>query len=175
MIRYTVIAAVDEEGGIGRDGRLPWRLPGDLEHFREVTTAAPEGRRNAVLIGRRTWESLPERFRPLPDRLNVVLSHRPDLALPQGVLRAGSLDEALSLVAGRPELDRCFVIGGGLLFREAVERPECEAVLLTTIHGRFACDTFFPDLDDSFRLVSCGEPRQDHGIRYEFREYRRTF
>jgi len=175
MIRYTVVAAVDEEGGIGRGGQLPWRLPGDMEHCREVTTAAPAGRRNAVLMGRRTWESLPERFRPLPGRLNLVLSHQEDLLLPAGVLLAVSLDEALQLLAAREDLGRVFVIGGGLVFREALLRPECEAVLLTTIHGRFGCDTFFPELDESFLLVSCSEPRQDHGIRYEFREYRRAF
>ncbi len=93
-MKVALVAAVARGGVIGRDGGLPWRLPEDLAHFREVTMGHP------VVMGRRTWESLPERFRPLPGRRNVVVTRSSDWNA-EGAERAGSLDEALELLVRR--------------------------------------------------------------------------
>ena len=98
----ALVVALSSNRVIGRDGALPWRLPTDLRRFRELTTG------HAVVMGRRTYESLPERFRPLPDRRNIVLSTRASYAAP-GAEVFGDLEAALEAC----EHD-CFVIGGGV-------------------------------------------------------------
>lgn len=170
---FAVVVAADEADGIGRAGALPWRLPGDLAFFRELTstTRAP-GARNAVILGRRTWESLPERFRPLPGRLNVVVSRRGDLVLPEGVARAPSLDEALS-IATALGAEAVFAIGGGELYRESLAHPACDTVYLTRVEGRFPCDTFFPPIGPHFTLAEQSPRHEDDGIGYRFQRWQR--
>lgn len=76
MLKATLIVAQDPSRGIGSKGKLPWRLSKEMRYFAQATTAAPEGKHNAVLMGRTTWESIPKKFKPLKDRLNVVLSSK---------------------------------------------------------------------------------------------------
>jgi len=110
MTRIGLIWAQARGGVIGRGGGMPWHVPEDLAHFRAATAGAP------VIMGRRTWESFPERFRPLPGRRNIVVT-RSDSWADAGAERAGSLDAALSLVDDAPE---AWVIGGAGLFAEAL-------------------------------------------------------
>lgn len=114
MSRIGLIWAEARGGVIGRGGGMPWHVPEDLAHFRERTTGAP------VIMGRRTWESFPGRFRPLPGRRNIVVTSNEDWAA-DGAERASSLDEALALGA---EADEVWVIGGARLFGEAIERAD---------------------------------------------------
>lgn len=81
MTRLTLIVAATVSGGIGHSSKLPWRLPQEMAYFARVTSNAPEGTKNAVLMGRKTWESIPTKFRPLRYRLNVVISHNHDYQL----------------------------------------------------------------------------------------------
>lgn len=170
---FAIIVAADEDGGIGRDGGLPWRLKGDLAWFRRQTTrTTTEGARNAVIMGRRTWQSIPERFRPLPKRLNIVLS-RSALQLPAGVLAARSLDEALTRAA-EAGAESTFVIGGGAVYLEALARPDCARVLLTRVSGTHECDTFLPPgWRSGYRLEWTSEAKTDGGVGYDFTEWRR--
>ncbi len=167
---FDVVVAADDAGGIGRRGGLPWRLPGDLRRFRALT----RGSGRAVLMGRRTWESLPPRFRPLPGRLNVVLTRQPpaSLALPSGVLVASSLDRALAL-AGAAGARRRFVIGGAQLYAQALAHPACRRVYLTRVQGRFGCDTFLAPLGEGFHLVSDDPGGQEGAVTYRFLVYER--
>lgn len=123
---------------IGRANELPWRLPQDLAHFRSVTLGAP------VLMGRKTWQSLPERFRPLPGRTNVVLTRQPSWSAgAPGVLVAGSVGAALAAVAGLvPVPPRVFVIGGAELYAQAL--PLADELAITEIDAIFAGDAWFP-------------------------------
>ncbi len=142
-----LVLATDQAWGIGRDNALPWpKLAADLRHFQRVTQTAPQGRVNAVIMGRRTWQSREVAGRPLPRRCNVVLSRRP-LQVPAGVLVASSLDDALRMLDDRDDLGHIFVIGGAELYRLALEHPRCRAVYLTRVSGTYGCDTFVPDLD----------------------------
>jgi dihydrofolate reductase len=132
----SLIVACTGEGGIGKDGQLPWRLPGDMAYFKRVTTggsAADAGtgeKLNAVVMGRKTWDSIPAKFRPLAGRVNVVLSRNPGaLGLPADVLGATSLPDALSAVDDRADIDQCFIIGGAEVYREALKLPRlCKVV-----------------------------------------------
>jgi len=123
-MRVSLVAAVDENDLLGVDGRLPWRLPAEMAHFRAATMGRP------VLMGRRTHEAI---GRPLPGRTNIVLSRQPDLALP-GCVVAGSLREALAAAAATGAAE-CAVIGGAGVFEEAVW--QADRLVLTRVHHRF--------------------------------------
>lgn len=174
-----LILAVDEAWGIGKDNGLPWpKLPADLRHFKAVSAAAPEGKRNAVVMGRRTWESKEVAGRPLPRRTNVVLTRRP-LSAPEGVLvvrepqadgepAEAILDRALDRVAELPDLGEVFIIGGAEIYRLALAHPRCRAIYLTRISGAFGCDTFVPNLDELCDLDPSwpAASHVEHGVSY---------
>jgi dihydrofolate reductase len=167
------VLAADEQHGIGRNNDLPWpKLPGDLAHFKTITTRTREpGRRNAVIMGRRTWDSVLPRYRPLSGRLNVVVSHqRPEL--PDGVLLAGSLDEA-ARVATEAGAETIHLVGGGSLYTQAMRHPGCELIYFTRIAARFECDTFVPRFEDDFVLEAADPPCTDAGITYVIERWRR--
>ena len=153
-MKISIVAAVARGGAIGRDNAIPWRIPDDARHFRAVTMGHP------VVMGRRTWDSLPDRFRPLPGRRNVVLSRDPCWGA-NGAERAGSLDEALGLLVDAPQV---FVIGGADVYATAL--LIADELLLTEIDADVEGDTVFPpfaeaDFEETSReqLVSdAGEP-----------------
>ena len=133
--RLSVIAAVARNGVIGRGNGLAWRLPEDLKHFRRTTLGAP------VIMGRRTWDSLPPAFRPLPGRRNIVVTRDPRWQAP-GAEAAASLDAALALVADAP---RAFVTGGAALY--ALALPRADELVLTELGRDFEGDVHFPAWD----------------------------
>ena len=165
---FEIVVAADQSGGIGLRGDLPWRLRGDMRHFKRLTSGTTgSGARNAVVMGRKTWDSIPDRFRPLSRRLNVVVTRTPDLALPDGVLRAGSLDEALEL-ARKAGAERTFVIGGASLYNEALGRVECRRVHLTRVQGTFECDCHLAPIPSGFVVHSESPLHQEEGGSYTF-------
>jgi dihydrofolate reductase len=171
-----IVVAVDEAGGIGKDGGIPWRLPGDMAHFKRLTQAAAEGKRNAVIMGRATWDSIPERFRPLSERLNVVLSRREDLTLGVGVLQARSFEEALERIAERREdTDHVFVIGGGNVYAQALARDDCKVIHLTRVGDTFGCDTFFAGFAESFEREEISvDGAEEGGVPYRIERWIRN-
>ena len=136
----SVIAAVADNGVIGRDGGLPWHLPADLKRFKRLTTG------HHMIMGRRTWDSIGRR--PLPGRPTIVVSRDPEFVA-GGAQVAGSVRAALELAAGADEV---FIAGGGAVYLEAL--PVADRVYLTRVHGRFEGDAFFPPFDSSgWRVV----------------------
>ncbi|KAI9853041.1 MAG: dihydrofolate reductase [Thelocarpon superellum] len=126
-----------------------------MAYFARVTKRAPMASQvNAVVMGRKTWESIPTNFRPLKGRLNVVVSRKPSddvigpqtgaASPPHNILVVAGLEEGLRQLGSRPELGRVFVIGGAEIYRAALELPQTVRVLLTKIKTDFDCDTFFP-------------------------------
>jgi len=168
LVSFDVIVAADLDWGIGKDNGLPWpRLKGDMAHFRRVTSASEPGKLNAVIMGRKTWESKEMRGQPLPKRINIVLTRR-GMTVPDGVVVAGSLDAALT-AARAPNIDRAFVLGGAEIFREAFEHAELGVVYLTRVDGHYGCAVTIPDLDATgFVAVPWeGEAQlEDNGVRY---------
>ena len=164
---FDVVVAADLDWGIGKAGGLPWpKLRGDLAHFRRITSStAREGARNAIVMGRKTWESKEVNAQPLPKRLNVVVS-RGTLLLPDGVVAARSLDEALAV----KDVETIFVVGGAGLFQDALVDARLRYVYLTRVNGRFACDVAMPDLDARgyYRVATWdGEAiGEDNGVSY---------
>lgn len=158
----VLVAAVARNGGIGRNNQLLWHDPADQKHFRAVTLGAP------VLMGRKTWDSLPARFRPLPGRQNVVLTRDPQWQA-DGALRAGSIDQALAMTAGA---ERLSVIGGGEIYRLVL--PLADTLLLTEIDADLDADAYFPpwsatDFIETDRVAHTSA----QGVRFSFVTHRR--
>jgi dihydrofolate reductase len=158
--RVYLVAAVASDGIIGARGKLPWHLPEDLRHFRNLTVGHP------VIMGRRTWESI---GRPLPGRDNIVVTRRPGYEA-AGAAVASSLGAALALCADRPA---AFVIGGSELY--AASLPQADGLVMTEIHRDFDGDTRFPDWDRSQWQETQRERRTSaDGLRFDFVRYERA-
>jgi dihydrofolate reductase len=156
----SLVVAFSANRVIGRDGKLPWRLPSDLRRFRELTVG------HTVLMGRKTYESLPDRFRPLPDRRNLVLSTRPSYRA-DGAEVFDGLETALAACSGA-----CFVIGGGVTYAQAL--PHAERIYATQIDGQIDGSAFFPELPPAdWQQVAAGEPVTENGERFAFMVYDR--
>ncbi len=157
----SLIAAVAENGVIGRGDALPWRLPADMKHFKELTTGHP------VVMGRKTFETLPK---PLPNRRNVIVTrdrsyHR------VGADVVHSIEAALSLVSDEEEV---FIAGGGEIYELAL--PYADRLYLTVVHANFDGDVRFPDLElDEWRLIESDRHDKDerHAVSFSFMHYER--
>ena len=160
----ALIWAQAREGVIGADGGLPWHLPEDLALFRRLTTGS------TVVMGRRTWESLPERFRPLPGRRNVVLTSDPAWSA-EGADRCGSVTEVLGAH------ESVWVIGGGAVY--AAFLPHADRVVVTDVDLQVDGDTWAPTLDGGWHAVGRTPEEgwsvsEASGLRYVVTEYRRV-
>jgi dihydrofolate reductase len=150
-----IIVAYDLDRGIGRGGILPWHLPEELR-FVSVTTrkTTNEGLQNALVMGRRTFESIPVGVRPLPERKNVVISRKGPIG---GVDVFPELRLALTSLFQDAGVEDIFIFGGEAIYALAVQMGVVEQVLATEIMARFGCDRFFPSLPDQFTMRSASE------------------
>jgi dihydrofolate reductase len=162
-IPVAAVVAMDQDRVFGRAGGLPWHVPEDLAHFRNLTKG------HIVVMGRKTWESLPEKFRPLPGRTNVVVSRDvAKLHLPEGVIGASSPQDALSVAKSLArEGQRVWIIGGVELYRATL--PFCAEVHLTVIDGSHEGDAWLPPFEADFKQIS-----EHRGERCSFRVYSRA-
>lgn len=158
----TIIAAMSENRVIGRAGDLPWRLPADLRRFKSLT------RGHHVIMGRKTFDSL---GRPLPERVNIVITRRSDYQVPEGVRIASSLEQALAFAR---DDDNPFILGGGEIY--ALALPQAKRMELTIVHTTTPGDTYFPEFDESeWRLThdEHHEADENHEFEFSFRTYER--
>jgi dihydrofolate reductase len=158
----TLIAAIARNGVIGVDNRLPWHLPADLKHFRALTMG------RTVVMGRKTWESLPAKFRPLPGRQNIVITRNAGYRT-EGAVVATSLPAALAAA----QSDEAFVIGGAELYAAALALAD--RLQLTEIDADYVGDTHFPAIDSQeWRETARETHRDETGLGYAFVSYERT-
>ncbi len=161
----SFIVAASENNAIGINNELPWRLPEDLKFFKRTTMGKP------VIMGRKTYESL---GRPLPGRLNVVISSSAHLQLPEGTVQAKSISEAIAVAEGEKK-DEVFIIGGGKIFADSIHLAD--RLYITRVHTTISnADTFFPDIDHThWKLVWQEDHHADdkHAYNYTFQRYER--
>lgn len=160
--RLHLIYARAANGVIGRDNQLPWHLPEDLAHFKRTTLGCP------VIMGRKTWDSLPPKFRPLPGRLNIVVTRDPAFAA-DGAAVAHSLEDARDLC---PAGSTAWVIGGAQIYAQAL--PLASEVVVTEIAQDFEGDAFAPVLGSDWREVARDAQVGAGGLPFAFVTYRRT-
>ncbi len=179
-MKISIIAAMDEKRGIGKNNKLPWHIPEDLLRFKKLTTG------HTIIMGRKTYESI---GRPLPDRTNIVITRNPSLARSHlaKLEVAHSLEEALRfsfdpstslrvgklrIAQGKPfDSEEVFVIGGGQIFAQAL--PLADKLYLTIVEGDFGADTSFPDYSQ-FKKVVFEEKHQSKEYKYTFLELEKT-
>ncbi|KAL6870008.1 hypothetical protein ACO1O0_001343 [Amphichorda felina] len=152
-VELTLIVAATRNMGIGLNGSMPWKgLRKEMQYFARVTTRPPPqaapGAFNAVIMGRKTWDSIPAKFRPLKDRLNIIITRSatgtPSPTAPiTEPIKVSSLEQAMQYAQARA-VPRIFVMGGAQIYEAALRLPEARRVLLTSIERNFECDTFFP-------------------------------
>lgn len=151
----TIVVAYDEARGIGKYNSIPWHLPEDLKHFKRLTN------NQICVMGRNTWESLPEKFRPLPSRVNIIISSsyvdNQDKFLSKfcGLHNAPlfcfeDLDSALNSAKLLYPDKEIFVIGGGQLYKAALEKNLVDEMIVSEVEGCYDCDTFFPEVDHNW-------------------------
>jgi len=155
MKRFRIICAMTEKTrGIGFKNQLPWpKLKADMEFFANVTTktVSPD-KINAVIMGRQTWESIPLKFRPLPNRLNVVITSK-QFQDANNTVYVTSLDRALQYCYDSTVVEETYVIGGQQVYADAINRLDCSRLLLTMVGNDYECDRFFPNIPGWFRLT----------------------
>lgn len=143
--RFSLIAALGRSRQLGKAGQLLWHLPDDMQRFKALTMGHP------VIMGSRTWESLPERFRPLSGRTNIVVSDLPVFKA-QGAIVVHSLEDARAAAARAEGADEIFAIGGGMLYASAL--PFAKRLYLTLVDDDAEGDVFFPPYENDFKIVS---------------------
>ena len=160
--RLHLIYARAANGVIGKNNALPWHLPEDLAHFKRTTLGCP------VIMGRKTWDSLPPKFRPLPGRLNIVVSRDPAWHA-AGALHAASIDAARALC---PPGSDAWVIGGAQIYAQAL--PLAGSVVITEIDHAFEGDAFAPTLDAAWQEQARETHVAANGLSFAFVTYTRT-
>ncbi|MFN4360731.1 MAG: dihydrofolate reductase [Hylemonella sp.] len=161
-MKLHLIFARAANGAIGKNGTMPWHLPEDLAHFKRTTMGAP------VIMGRKTWESLPPRFRPLPGRTNVVVTRQRDWQA-AGTHVAHSLDEALQLCG---EVSDAWIIGGAEIYAQAL--PLASTAVVTEIEAEFEGDAFAPQFGAGWQEVGREAHVSATGLKFSFVTYTHT-
>lgn len=173
MTGIGLIWAQTKNGVIGKDGSMPWHLPEDLKHFSKLTTGHP------VIMGRKTWESFPDKYRPLPGRTNIVVTRNEEWASTpeaEGATVVSSLDDALLESQFAPGGQKVWIIGGGEIFDQSMGLANL--AVITIIDADFEGDTFAPELGDDWTFDTMapadGWLTANNGTNYRFTSWRRT-
>ena len=151
----SLIVAMDQEGGIGKSNSLMWRLPGDMKFFKETTL------NKVVIMGRKTYDSLPSAFKPLPQRTNIVITRDQSFSA-DGCLIYYSLESAIH------SFKDIFIIGGGMLYAEALQNDLVDQMFITSVQGTFGADTFFSfdksNWNEELLLEQAADEKHSHGF-----------
>jgi dihydrofolate reductase len=165
-ITISAIAALGNRRQIGRDNELLWNIPEDLQRFKKLTSG------KAVIMGRKTWQSLPESVRPLPGRENIVLTRDKEFVAPGGIVKH-DVENAINYAKKWSQKNRkseVFVIGGATIYEQAL--PEIDKLYLTLVDSDKEGDAFFPEYKNEFKEVDA-EKKSAKGVIFEFKNLER--
>lgn len=166
MEKILIVAVCTSNNGIGKNNDLLWHLPADMKFFRSQTIGYP------VITGRKNYESIPEKFRPLPNRENIVIT-RQNITFNNADV-CSSIQEALK-IAESYKKDKVFVIGGGQIYKQCIELDLIDKLIITWVDAKIEADVFFPKLDSSWKIISQkkNNPDDKNPYPYTFTEYRK--
>ena len=163
----SLIVAVSENKVIGKDNDLVWHLPNEMKLFKDTTKG------HFVIMGRRNYESIPHKYRPLPSRTNVIVTRQDDYKA-EGCLVVNSVEKAIELAQKAGDKEP-FIIGGGQIYKHAIKNNLVDRIYLTRVHTEIDGDTYFDDLDDSWKLVHTDLHPKDkkHPFAFTFQTFER--
>ena len=166
-MKVSLIVAVSENGVIGKNNDLIWHLPKDMKFFKSTTLD------HHVIMGRRNFESIPHKFRPLPNRTNIVVTRQADY-LAEGSLIVNSVEDGLKIAQENGEKEP-FIIGGGQIYKIALERDLVDKIYLTKVHCNIHGDTFFPELGSKWKETQRIDYSKDknHAYNYSFLTFKK--
>ena len=159
-MKVSLIVAVSENGVIGKDNDLIWRLPKDIKFFKDTTLG------HHVIMGRKNFESIPHKFRPLPDRTNIIVTRQANYQA-EGCITVNTIEDALK-IAKQNEDKEPFIIGGGQVYKIALEANLVDKIYLTKVHHSFDGDTFFSELESEWKEVSRIDHKADDNHAYDY-------
>lgn len=159
-MRVSLIVAVSENGVIGKDNDLIWHLPKDMKFFKDSTQG------HHVIMGRKNFESIPHKFRPLPNRTNIIVTRQSGYVAEDCIV-VNSIEDSLKIAEKNGD-DEPFIIGGGQIYKVALENNLVNRVYLTRIHHSFDGDTFFPNLSEDWKIIEREDCVADEKNKYNY-------
>ncbi len=159
-MKVSLIVAVSKNGIIGKNNNLIWDLPKDMKFFKDTTL------NHHVIMGRKNFESIPHKFRPLPNRTNIIITRQTNYSA-QGCITVNSIEEALEIASKNGDTEP-FIIGGGEIYKTALEKKLVDKIYLTKIHHSFDGDTFFQTLSNEWKETNRIDFKADENHAYDF-------
>lgn len=164
ILKIKLIVATSENNVIGIENDLPWHLPNDMNYFKETT------KNSVVIMGRKNYLSIPNKFRPLPGRINIILTRKKDFSADKCIV-TNSLEHAIEL-AHKEQKKNIFIIGGGLVYQYALDHNLVDTIYLTRVHAKIEGDTFFPKLNmTNWKIIDEKRHEKDKEHKFPFTFY----
>lgn len=178
-MKINLIVAVDEKNWIWKDWKMAWKLPSDMKYFKKITSDTDDlAKHNAVVMWRKTWESIPSKFRPLPDRVNCILTSNiknDDIGskIDDFVLYFNSVEHCLSELESKENIEEIYIIGWANLYNQVLKMDMLDKIYITKIKWDFKCDVFLDNIPNNFKVESYTDPEIENGIEYSFWVYKK--
>lgn len=178
MKQVALILAKDEEDGIWKDWDLAWYIPNDLKYFQKITSSVQdESKQNAVIMWRKTWDSIPEKYRPFKNRKNIILTRnlkRINVASNSEVLINNDIDSVIRQLQNDTNIESIFIIGWAEIYKLALSRNLVDVLYITQIEGKYNCDTFVWNIESSYDIISQSDIYMQNDINYQFKKYKKA-
>tara|TARA_B100001142_G_C14304695_1_gene644312 strand:- start:988 stop:1488 length:501 start_codon:yes stop_codon:yes gene_type:complete len=163
----NIIVAMCKNRGMGFKNTIPWHLSSDLQRFKYLTTSFEN--KNNVIMGRKTWDSLPNKYKPLPKRKNIIISSKKDIIKQENVI----VYNDINLIKNHyKEINKnTWIIGGTQIYDYALENDLVKSILVTVIDNEFECDVFFPEIPSKFQLKHESPYKLENSIIYKYQQW----
>jgi len=178
-MKFNIILAVDEKNWIWKNNELAWNISSDMKYFKNITTKTSDlAKHNAVIMWRKTWESIPSKYRPLNQRVNCILTRwikNDDIWSPidDFTLYFNSIDHCLSELESKENVENIFIIWWANLYNQVLDNPMLEKIYITKIKWDYNCDVFFDWIPDNFKVESYTDTEEENGVWYSFWIYKK--
>ncbi len=175
MKKFSIIFACDSKNWIWKNGDLPWSIKEDLKYFKSITSNSIEGKKNALIMWIKTWESIPEIYKPLSERINCILSRSHSFEDKNWeVRRFSSFESAMQNLSLDDDINKIFVVGWAYLYNKVFLDKNLEYIYKTNVAGDFGCDVFVNNIPKEFILEKKSEIKNENELEFNFEIYKKT-